>query len=212
MNSQENYYKYERKEMLPFVPEQCQKVLEVGCGEGSFSSLLKMRGAQEVWGVELDAEAGKIATSRLDKVLIGDIVACLQELPENYFDCIIFNDVLEHIIDPEELLLLINPLIVKNGFIVASIPNVRYIKNLIELIIKKDWEYKDEGILDRTHLRFFTKKSIVRMFDKLPYQLVKIEGVQPLGWKFQLINLLTLFRHSDMRFIQFAVVVQKNHA
>ena len=81
-------------------------------------------------------------------------------LPDNNFDVVIFNDVLEHFENPWAVLENVKTKLNASGVVVASIPNVAYITNLVELILKKDWRYKPEGgILDKTHLRFFTKKS-----------------------------------------------------
>jgi 2-polyprenyl-3-methyl-5-hydroxy-6-metoxy-1,4-benzoquinol methylase len=194
--------------MLQYIPKGCSKVLEAGCGEGLFSHSLKLKSGAEVWGLELIAEEAEKAKSRLDKVLTGDFFECAGELPTNYFDCIVFNDVLEHFAYPDKALIECAKLLKSGGYIVSSIPNVRYIGNLKELLIKKDWQYKKEGgILDYTHLRFFTKKSIIHMFEEGGYELIKIEGLPTkMKWYFNIINALSLFQLSDAKYAQFAVV------
>ncbi len=206
------YYSHSREEMLAYIPEGCTKYLEVGCGEGRFGSLLKMKAGAEVWGVELVEEEAVKAASKLDKVLSGDFNSCYPQLPERYFDCIVFNDVLEHFAYPDEVLGLCHRLLRDGGYIVASIPNVRFISNLKEMLVKKDWKYKKEGgILDYTHLRFFTKVSIRRMFEETGYEVLRLEGLKNnMKAVFHLINALSLFQLSDSRYSQFACVARSN--
>lgn len=174
------YFNFERPEMLQFIPEHAQKILEVGCGEGLFCARLK-RNDREIWGIEINPEIAKRAKNNCDKILIGDINIIHTEMPQNYFDCIIFNDVLEHLYSPWDTLELIKSLLNNNGVVVSSIPNFRYISNLlIEILWKKDFRYTPEGgIMDDTHIRFFTKKSIERMYIEQGYEIIKHQGIKP---------------------------------
>lgn len=203
------YYKYPRSEMIEFIPQDAKKIIDIGCGEAVFTEAIKNNLNAEVWGLEINEKAAEIARQKLDKVLIGDINALISDLPDGYFDCVIFNDVLEHLVDPYEVLLKIKPKLSSNGIVVSSIPNIRHYKVLKDLIFLKKFEYKESGILDKTHLRFFTKKSIIKMFDSLGFNIVKIKGVN--GSKsigFKLFSLLTLGFFSDTRYLQFACVVK----
>ena len=95
------------------------------------------------------------------------------------------------------------------GYIVSSIPNVRYIWNLIELIHLKDWHYKDEGLLDITHLRFFTKKSIIRMFNDAGYEIIRVDGVNPTKhYKVKILGWITFGYLSDTKFSQIATTAR----
>jgi 2-polyprenyl-3-methyl-5-hydroxy-6-metoxy-1,4-benzoquinol methylase len=207
----DDYYSLERKEMLDFIPSECKTILEIGCGEGLFGSLVKSKIDSDYWGVEIEQDAFEIAKTRLDNVSLGDAFSIIQDLPGQYFDCIIFNDVLEHFTNPAQLLLQLKPVLKEKGFIVASIPNVRYIKNIKEFLIDKDWEYKDYGILDDTHYRFFTKKSIIRFFESIGFEILKIEGINPTKrvFLFALLNIFSLGLFSDSKYLQFACVVRK---
>ena len=93
------YFYRQRPEMLKYIPEDAQRILEVGCNDGTFCSTLR-RSDRELWGVELNPEAGEKAKKVCDHVLIGDFNEVFSQLPQNYFDCVIFNDVLEHIYSP----------------------------------------------------------------------------------------------------------------
>ena len=160
--------------MERYVPLAARSVLDVGCLAGGFGQLLKARRPSiEVWGIEADPGAAGIARSRLDHVIEGrypDVV------PMRRFDCVVFNDVLEHLADPwaavERATLLLSP----GGVVVASIPNVRYYAVSWSLLTRGKWEYGDGGVLDRTHLRFFTRQTIEELFQPSGYEL---RGVVP---------------------------------
>ena len=109
---------------------------------------------------------------------------------------------------PETCLSKIKANIHPEGKIIASIPNIRHIEVLRELLFQKDWHYKDSGILDRTHLRFFTKKSIIRMFEDCGYkidQITGINGVSPFCLT-SLINKVLLNSLDDIKYKQFLVI------
>ena len=203
------YYSHARSEMLDFIPQDAGKILDVGCGEGSFSLSMKKKFNAEVWGVEINKSASEIAKQNIDKILAGEILTVIDIIPNGYFDCIVFNDVLEHMVDPYAVLEKVKVKLTPVGVIVCSIPNVRHINVLKKLLIEGQWKYEDEGIIDKTHLRFFTKKSIVDMFNNLDFRIIRIEGInETKWWKFLPINILTLGLMSDARYIQFSCVVK----
>lgn len=200
------YYTNARSEMLPFVPVEAGTVLDIGCGAGGFAGQLKARdGSVEVWGIEMDAAAAARAGEVLDRVLVGDALEVVAGLPAGRFDGVVMNDVLEHLPDPAALLRALRPALKPGAVLVASIPNVRYFFNVVDLAVRGRWDYTDEGILDRTHLRFFTRSSMVRLFAEAGYAVDTVTGINRTGSaKFKLVNLLTLGRWSDMGYLQFA--------
>ncbi len=205
---QAQYYEFSRSEMLPFVPETARLCLEVGCGGGKFGAqLIEKRGAT-VYGIEPVAEAAERARARLTGCY--NILFTAEQIPEDLkamrFDCIIFNDVLEHLVDPWSALQLCKTLLAPDGCIVASIPNILYFHAFFKMFLSQDWKYEDGGIFDQTHMRFYTKKSIMRLFADCGYKLDTITGIHATDSKKMLLwNLLTFFRFSDMRYTQFAV-------
>ncbi len=207
------YYQNSRPEMLKFIPVNSTKILEIGCGVGNFACQL-MSNDKEVWGLEPDKESAEEASEKLNKIIIGSIEESLDKLPDNYFDVIIFNDVLEHLLEPWNDIKNIKDKLKKKGVLVASIPNVRYAKNLFKYLFFKDWKYTDDNILDVTHYRFFTRKSIKRMFLEQDYTIHKFKGINvtrsflyfPLACFF---NVLFLFTQLDIFYMQFAVVAKK---
>jgi 2-polyprenyl-3-methyl-5-hydroxy-6-metoxy-1,4-benzoquinol methylase len=212
-----DYFEMERPEMLPLVPAHSRRVLDVGCGAGGFGVSLKRARQVEVWGVEPMAPAAKKAMAKLDHVIQGHFGPEL-DLPEGTFDCVIFNDVLEHMVAPEKALRYANNLLSADGVVVASIPNIRSFPTFWQLLFHARWEYADFGVLDKTHLRFFTKSSIEHMFQNEGYSIESIRGINAyvgepgisrrLWSAYHLANALFLGRFTDMRFLQFAIVAR----
>lgn len=203
------YFAHSRSEMLKYVPARVKVALDVGCGEGNFAALLKQDRNCSVWGVEPNIEAAEVARQKLDVLINGSFDHTIT-LGDQRFDCVIFNDVLEHLVDPWAALELAKKHLAPHGVVVSSIPNIRFFWCILEILLTKDWKYRDAGILDKTHLRFFTMKSIVRLFEESQFRVTKIEGIHPTTHKyFQLFNIFLLNRIEDMRYEQFAIVAER---
>jgi 2-polyprenyl-3-methyl-5-hydroxy-6-metoxy-1,4-benzoquinol methylase len=205
-----NYYISERKEVAKFIDKNSGKILDVGCGVANFLNFFKKKGF-ETWGIEPVKDIANIAKNKADKILNETIESALPILPDNYFDYITFNDVLEHTKDPWIVLEKLKTKFNIGGKILASIPNVRFYTNLLNLFFKKDWKYEDVGILDKTHLRFFTKKSMVRLFTDSGYvvdKIIVINGPRKIHIRFitTLFNILTLGLFSDILYPQYLIV------
>jgi len=209
--SEHVYFQSTRTDMLEFLPSEYSKILDVGCCNGNFKQLLNK--PSEYWGVEPFEKSAEVAKTKIDKVLIGLYDEVADEIPDNYFDLIIAFDVIEHMEQPWIFLQSIKKKMAKNASIMLSIPNVRWIDNLKELLYKKDWKYKDEGILDITHLRFFTEKSIVRLLNENGFEIEKMKGTNSAKvrkWKLPLYYLLKFIFGSDIGFIHFGVRAKLN--
>lgn len=211
----DSYYQGTRDEMLRFMPDDAATVLEIGCGEGNFGRRLKDRGAREVWGVELLEPVAQQAQRVLDRVLIGDIADLTDQLPDDYFDLVICNDVLEHMVDPFTVLAMLKGKISRRGVVVSSIPNIRYYPTFHEILVHGQWEYEESGVLDRTHLRFFTKKSIRKMYERLGYEVLLHEGINPMPDRptiYRLANAILRGKLSDMQWVQFVTMARPARA
>lgn len=165
-----------RSEMLRFVPASSRRVLDVGCHTGEFGRAVKMKCSAEVWGIEPNPETAKVAAKSLDRVF-NEFFSEATPVEDNYFDVISFNDVLEHIPDPWATLQLAARKLSPNGTVVVSIPNLRHIDNLVHLLRERDFRYEETGIRDKTHLRFFTRRSAPRLFEGTGLTMTQIEGV-----------------------------------
>lgn len=154
------YYDNVRMDLIPFLPQgRGLRVLELGCGEGRTGAYLKSTGlASEVVGVEFDPMSAELARTRLDEVFVGDLDV-FDAFPGE-FDLILAADVIEHLKDPWASAARFLNHLKPGGWLVTSTPNIRYWRILWDLGVKGQWQYADSGILDRTHLRFFTRESI----------------------------------------------------
>ena len=160
-DKQDWYYAFVRRDIEPLLPASAPRVLEIGCGGGGTLDWLKQSGrAQWTAGIELSSEAAAIASTRVDDVRCGDANVLLEQFPQDSFDLILCLDVLEHLVDPWEALSKIQGLLRPGGRIITSLPNVRHHSVVLPLLLRGRWEYRDAGIMDRTHLRFFSRQGI----------------------------------------------------
>jgi 2-polyprenyl-3-methyl-5-hydroxy-6-metoxy-1,4-benzoquinol methylase len=160
MDSQ-TYYRYARPEVAELVPLDARRILDVGCGAGVLGATLKSRQDCAVTGIEIVREAAEEAIGRLDRVLCGELFLVAEHLPDAGYDAIIMADVLEHLPDSDQVLGLLASKLAQKGRLILSIPNVRH-WSVIQGLLEGDWKYEDSGLLDRTHLRFFTHRSLIR--------------------------------------------------
>lgn len=203
------YYLQSRPEMLQYLPERFSTLIDVGCAEGFFGAAVKRAFPEaEVWGLEPSPEVAREAERRCDRMISCPLEHAGAQLPSSYFDVVTMNDVLEHLPYPEPGLALVQRILKPDGRLVLSLPNVRYYLNVRDLVFRKDWEYRDFGILDRTHMRFFTQKSAVRTLTDHGFEVSLVEGINEEQHKLHYRALFALapsfFR--DARFPQFAIV------
>jgi 2-polyprenyl-3-methyl-5-hydroxy-6-metoxy-1,4-benzoquinol methylase len=187
----ERYFEHTRPEVRALVPQTARRVLDVGCGGGGLGAALKADLGCEVVGIEGFPEAAERARGRLDDVLCLDLDA-LESLPPELggFDAIVFGDVLEHLREPKRLVRTLLPALADDGVVVCSIPNVRHWSVLYALLVEDRWTYDDCGLLDRTHVHFFTLGELAAMLGELglavlEHDVVKhvppVNPVQPLA-------------------------------
>lgn len=160
-----SYFDNARTDISPLLPAKADRVLEIGCGSGATLAWLKASGiCRSSTGIELFAGAAAQARERVDSVLCGPAQDMLSEIPlEETFDLVLCLDVLEHMADPWKFLEFLQPRLARGGLLVASIPNVRYIGVLAPLLFAGQWRYREDGVLDKTHLRFFTRSSAMEL-------------------------------------------------
>jgi GT2 family glycosyltransferase len=170
------YYHHSRPEIVELVPADARRIVDVGCGAGCLgASIKRARAAVEVRGVEIVPEAAQAARQVLDDA----VVARAEDDPPTHWpqpDCVIFADVLEHLNDPWGVLQSWVGRLKPGGCVVASLPNVAH-HSVLRALIAGRWEYQEAGILDRTHLRFFTRSSVVRLMESGNLAVVAVKRV-----------------------------------
>lgn len=171
-----SYYMNARPEIARLVSKDSKKILDIGSGMGALSLFLKDRQECEVFGVEINSLVGKIAEPNLNNMIIGDIENLdISDLPK--MDTIICGDVLEHLKNPWSVLIKLVELLNPHGEIIISIPNISNIY-VIKQLLNGYFNYENAGILDRTHLRFFSRNNISSL---LPTNMI-INEVIPISW------------------------------
>jgi SAM-dependent methyltransferase len=202
-------------DMVPFLPRAARSVLDVGCATGEFGALLRERRPDLVlWGIEPSPTAADAAMSAgaYDGVVMGLFPDAEGELPGS-FDCVFFNDVLEHMVEPERALVAAERIVGPRGVVVASIPNVRSVGVLKQLVIDGDWRYEDHGLLDRTHLRFFTRRSMQRLFTDEGFTVRRVQGInRRTSRKLAPLDRLLGRRLDEFLFEQYVVVATREAA
>ncbi len=168
----DHYYERVRTELLDLIASSPKRVLDIGCGSGATDAALKRRHpAAFVIGIEPVAAAAERARARLDRVIHADAETldfAEHGIADGSLDLIIVADVLEHMYDPWHLLGRMRSLLAPGGRVIASIPNVRNLW-LLEKIVRGYFDYRDEGLLDITHIRFFTYKEMRALFGDTGY-------------------------------------------
>ena len=160
-----------------------KKVLEFGCSTGYVSKILKERGCA-VTGIEIDEAAAKTAEAYCERVIVGNIetIDYNKQLSNEKFDVALFGDILEHLKNPKTILLKVKDFLKERGYIVLSIPNVAHWSTRLDLMCGK-FNYQELGILDDTHLRFFTKKTITNLLELCGYYESSMDMVsQDVDW------------------------------
>ncbi|MDO8211372.1 glycosyltransferase [Conexibacter sp. CPCC 206217] len=195
--SDDGYFNWSRPELRSRVPEGARRVLDVGCGAGALGGALREERGIEVVGIELFPDAAEQAAERLDEVIVADLDS-LESLPypDGHFDAMIFGDVLEHLRDPHRLLRALRRYLADDGALVCSFPNVKHWSVVFPLVVQDRWTYEDSGLLDRTHVHFFTldeagamlketgydPHTVTRVTDPLPGELTPLaEAAAQLG-------------------------------
>ncbi len=158
----QSYYEYTRTEIRDLIPETATRVLEIGCGTGNTLLWLKnLKHCSWIGGVEMSPDAAALARDKLDEVYPVNIENSNLPIQEGTLDLILCLDVLEHMIDPWTVVRRLRTLLKPGGALIASIPNVRNAKVLFPLLLAGKWDYSDEGILDKSHLRFFVRETAI---------------------------------------------------
>ncbi len=161
------YFSTVRSEILPLLPAASERVLDLGCGDGSTLAYLKDRGAAR-WTCGVDINAAALDRARaagVDVVVRGSLDDLQLPIEPESLDVVLCLDILEHLADPWATTRSVAKLLKPGGIVVASIPNVQTLRVIVPLVFGR-WDYKDCGILDQGHLRFFTRRSAIALLEQ----------------------------------------------
>jgi len=202
---------FDRAEIMPFIPDTARTLLDIGCAGGAFGRLLRSRRPEmELWGVEPDPVSARAADDAFDSVIVGEFPN--ESIPSSKFDVILCADVLEHMAEPERALRAAAGAMAAGGIMVASIPNVRNWRAVLWPLLRHGkWTYTDLGILDRTHLRFFTSRSMREFYAANHWSVESMTGIN-MHLREKLISTASFHSTDDFLFPQYVVVARPNAA
>jgi 2-polyprenyl-3-methyl-5-hydroxy-6-metoxy-1,4-benzoquinol methylase len=201
-NKQSTYFSGVRRDFLELLPRDgSTNVLEIGCGSGETGAAAIAAGlCRSYTGVELAQQAAAVARTRLTEVHEGDVERITFPWPDGHFDAVLMSEVLEHLIDPWTVVRRVSAKLKPGAIVLASSPNVAQLA-ILKGIIADRWELTETGVMDRTHLRWFTQGSYRQMFEDAGIRIDELRAMAPPGPLGSVFNLVTLnrFRHLTIR-------------
>jgi len=173
-----SYYTGSNQSLLGAVPSEACRILEVGCAEGQLGAALKHRRPDRtVFGIERQPDVAARAAERLDRVFSLDVATDDPPVELHSLDCLLFGDILEHLVDPEAVLRRFRHFLAPSGVALASIPNLQH-HTLLAALLSGDFQYAPAGLLDATHLRFFTGSTILKLFLDAGYEPSLLDAIR----------------------------------
>jgi SAM-dependent methyltransferase len=154
-----DYYRVERTDLLPHLPDPVGRVLDVGCATGVTGKLLGPRHPERLVGIEINPEAAQVAREIYDEVIVGSVQDALHGI-SGPFDTILCYDILEHLIDPWRVLEQLASVSEPGGRLHVSVPNARHVSLMIDVMFRGTFGYSEGGHRDDTHLRWFTPRDL----------------------------------------------------
>ena len=162
----------------------------------------------EVTGIEINEMQAKKAAFKIDNVVVGDVETLDPGFLTGQFDYIVLADVLEHLRDPLSVLRKYLKYLSSCGKVIISIPNVRHVSVLCEVVLKGEWKYRSFGIMDEGHLRFFTYKSFMRLLKESGLEVVDMKRIFSLKGS-KLFNFLSFGLLRDFLTAQYIFLLRK---
>jgi 2-polyprenyl-3-methyl-5-hydroxy-6-metoxy-1,4-benzoquinol methylase len=204
------YYSGARRDMVALLSTGPDAyILEIGCGDGATGSVARAAGkAGHYVGIELMPEIAEHARTNLSEVITADIENFDLVSFQDKFDALIMSEVIEHLVDPWETVARLVTCLKPGGEIIASSPNVAH-QRLIRDLIAGRFEYADEGVMDRTHLRWFTPRSYRALFEAAGCRDIRIMPIRRPGLLPRLFNRLTADRFAHLSMTQIMVHARK---
>jgi 2-polyprenyl-3-methyl-5-hydroxy-6-metoxy-1,4-benzoquinol methylase len=172
-----DYHTHFNPQLLEVCRQPPKRLLDIGCASGILGKFVKEKCGAYVMGIEPNVAAAEAAKKNLDRAWVGkfeDIDLVAEGVPHHSIDTIVTADVLEHMYDPWNTVLNLKRFMTPDGQLIISIPNTRHINLLARLIDGGEWTYDDRGLLDITHIRFFTLKEMTRMLGETGYHVERV--------------------------------------
>lgn len=160
-------------ELVDTLKRRGLKILDVGCAKGYLAERLSKKG-HEITGIEFDPKSAKLAGKYCKGVIEGNIEKLDLRIKKNYFDLIIFGDILEHLKEPEPILKKYLKYLKRGGFVITSVPNIANAYIRLNLLLGR-FDYTAKGILDKTHLRFYTLKTLKNLIKESDLKIIRME-------------------------------------
>ncbi len=178
------YFSNTNADLVALIPFNPGRILDLGCASGKLGEdIIKATSPKEYVGIEIVPEIAEVARTRLSKVLIGNAESILPTIDSGSFDWIIMADILEHTVDPWSVMSEVSRIIKPHGMLLMSIPNVRNLGVLFDLVCKGRWDYTPFGIMDQGHLRFFTCSTITELLTKSNFEIQSCQSNSRNRWK-----------------------------
>lgn len=198
-----SYFDGARQDIVDLLAtSETARILEIGCGNGSTGALAKAQGKCASYvGIELDPQAAAEAREVLDRVICGNVELLEAADLGGPFDAVIVSEVLEHLHDPWRLLADMSEQVVRGGRIYASSPNIAHI-HVIWGLLRGSFSYAEAGVMDRTHLRWFTPRSYRQMFEDAGFSTIAVQPVRQPSWKWRWLDRLTGGRLAHLAYVQ----------
>jgi SAM-dependent methyltransferase len=180
----ERYFSVVNSEIVRLIPERPGRILDVGCADGSLGEMIRLNKKPDaVVGIEPVEAVAARAKGKLDAVHVGEAGAVLPLIEGSSFDWIILADSLEHMADPWKTVSEIKRILKPAGRLALSVPNVRNLNVILALLVRGQWHYDPSGILDKGHLRFFTRASVQNLLQEQDFKILRCFSNPRTRWK-----------------------------
>lgn len=201
------YYSGVRQSLIDLMPPGPNKVLELGCAKG-YTLLAAREAGKAAEIVGIDILPREQSHELLDHYLRNESDNIAIDYPPGYFDVILCADVLEHFVDPWHSVRQLHHYIKPGGVIIASIPNIRFYKTILGILLGGDFRYDDDGgILDKTHLRFFCKRNMAELFTGAGFQIAGFHC--KMSFLYRILTALSLGLSEGLWVRQYTIVARK---
>lgn len=205
-----SYFSNARADFVDRLPrDPSAQILEIGCGNGATGVLALSEGCcRRYVGVELFERVAEEARDVLNEVITGNVETLEFSWQPATFDAIIFSEVLEHLVDPGRTLRRLARFVRPGGMLLASSPNIAHWRVIRELVMGRFY-LEDQGVFDRTHLRWFTPDTFAELAEGAGFQVEELGPVTPFSPRTEVLSRLTGGRFDHLFMTQIAMIARK---